>query len=63
MSLYCRVFLVGGAEARGLPNDTVVAYTPADDIGWNHVALPFGYFSSNLKYSGTPKPAILRGSG
>lgn len=52
----CRVFLVGGAEARGMPNDTVVAYTPLgaslrDRL--RNVPLPFGYFSSTLNYSGT----------
>ena len=50
----CRVYMVGGAEATGGPNDTAVVYTPAfheyDDKGqrrvyvWN-VTLPQHFFS------------------
>ena len=50
----CRVYLVGGAEATGSPNDTAVVYTPAfheyDAHGqrrvyvWN-VTLPQHFFS------------------
>ena len=52
--LQCRVYMVGGAEATGGPNDTAVVYTPAfheyDDKGrrrvyvWN-VTLPQHFFS------------------
>ena len=52
--MQCRVYLVGGAEATGGPNDTAVVYTPAfheyDDKGqrrvyvWN-VTLPQHFFS------------------
>lgn len=50
----CRVYMVGGAEATGAPNDTAVVYTPAfkayNDKGerqvyvWN-VTLPQHFFS------------------
>ncbi len=50
----CRVYMVGGAEATGAPNDTAVVYTPAfhayDDKGqqqvyvWN-MTLPQHFFS------------------
>lgn len=47
--------MVGGAEARGLPNDTAVAYSHVDNERWNFLALPFGYFTSNLNFSGAVK--------
>ncbi len=46
MFVPCRLYMVGGGEARGTPDDTVAIYTPMVDGGWCNVTLPFGYFSS-----------------
>ena len=56
VSLMCRVHLIGGSQATGLLNDTVVVYTPATLWGktiWLHnYTLPLGFFSHPLGNSG-----------
>ncbi len=47
----CRTYMVGGGSARGLPNDTVVVYTPVGE-GSENVILPYGSFV-NQKFKAT----------
>ena len=50
-SLPCRVYLVGGAQATGTAEDTVVVYTPSvldHGIYMSNITLPHGRFWSDV---------------
>lgn len=49
--LPCRVYLVGGAQAQGKPEDTAVVYTPSvldNGIYMSNITLPPGMFWSDV---------------
>jgi hypothetical protein len=64
--MFCRIYVIGGGEARGLASDSAVLYPPPGDDGWFiPVELPCGYFANNLNYTGKsnlinprPKPGF-----
>jgi hypothetical protein len=45
--------MVGGAKARGLPNDTLLVYTPKVEGKWRNVTLPHGHFWNEIVHPGT----------